>query len=258
MTNLSVNVNKIAWLRNAREGSRPNLVELSQIIIKSGANGITVHPRPDLRHIRPQDVYDLRTLTKANNVEFNIEGNPFSQPTKAYPGFMELIRELKPEQCTFVPDDDHQITSDHGWNLLNKNNKLRDYINVASELGVRVSLFMDPENIQIEKAKEISADRVELYTGPYADSFYDKDQRNANLIKYSEASLFAKSLGLDVNAGHDLDQENLRNFLINVEVDEVSIGQALISDALLDGLETTINNYLLICNGKSKTPLIAE
>jgi pyridoxine 5-phosphate synthase len=250
MTNLSVNVNKIAWLRNAREGSRPNLVELSQIIIDAGANGITVHPRPDIRHIRPSDVSDLRTLTKTNALELNIEGNPFSKPSSIYPGFMQLIKELRPEQCTFVPDNDHQLTSDHGWNLFNESNNLKECINEANKLGIRVSLFMDPDKSQIEKAKDIGADRIELYTGPYADTFFDKNKRIYNLSAYSDASLFAKSIDLGVNAGHDLDQVNLKEFLLNVEVDEVSIGQALISDSLRDGLEATVNNYLLICNDK--------
>ena len=250
MTNLSVNVNKIAWLRNAREGSRPNLVELSQIIIDAGANGITVHPRPDLRHIRPNDVSDLRTLTKTNAIELNIEGNPSSKSSSIYPGFMQLIKEFRPEQCTFVPDNDHQLTSDHGWNLFNESNGLKECIKEASDLGIRVSLFMDPNKSQIEKAKDIGADRIELYTGPYADTFFDKNKRINNLSAYSDASLFAKSIDLGVNAGHDLDQINLKDFLLNVEIDEVSIGQALISDSLRDGLEVTVNKYLLICNDK--------
>ena len=250
MTNLSVNVNKIAWLRNAREGSRPNLVELSQIIIDAGANGITVHPRPDLRHIRPNDVSDLRTLTKTNAIELNIEGNPSSKSSSIYPGFMQLIKEFRPEQCTFVPDNDHQLTSDHGWNLFNESNGLKECIKEANDLGIRVSLFMDPNNSQIEKAKDIGADRIELYTGPYADTFFDKNKRINNLSAYSDASLFAKSIDLGVNAGHDLDQINLKDFLLNVEIDEVSIGQALISDSLRDGLEVTVNKYLLICNDK--------
>ena len=250
MTNLSVNVNKIAWLRNAREGSRPNLVELSQIIIDAGANGITVHPRPDLRHIRPNDVSDLRTLTKTNAIELNIEGNPSSKSSSIYPGFMQLIKEFRPEQCTFVPDNDHQLTSDHGWNLFNESNGLKECIKEANDLGIRVSLFMDPSKSQIEKAKDIGADRIELYTGPYADTFFDKNKRINNLLAYSDASLFAKSIDLGVNAGHDLDQINLKDFLLNVEIDEVSIGQALISDSLRDGLEVTVNKYLLICNDK--------
>ena len=247
MTNLSVNVNKIAWLRNAREGGRPNLVELSQRIIDAGANGITVHPRPDLRHIRPEDVKDLRALTKLNFVEFNIEGNPFSKASSIYPGFMELVQELRPEQCTFVPDQDHQLTSDHGWDLSNNNNDLELCINRLHDLNIRVSLFMDPNEKQIEEAKNLGADRVELYTGPYAEAFFDEDSRSKYLQSYSEASQYSKSIGLGVNAGHDLDQVNLKDFLLNVDVDEVSIGQALISDSLEEGLEATVHNYLQIC-----------
>lgn len=247
MTNLSVNVNKIAWLRNAREGSRPNLVELSKKIINAGAHGITVHPRPDLRHIRPQDVMDLRKLTTSSSTELNIEGNPFSEPSDVYPGFMKLIQELKPEQCTFVPDDDHQLTSDHGWDLSSDNNDLKDCINAVNKLNIRVSLFMDPDNQQIQKAKELGADRIELFTGPYAENFLNNDSKRHNLLKYSEASLYAKSIGLGVNAGHDLDQINLKEFLRTVTVDEVSIGQALVSDALNDGLDKTVKNYLAIC-----------
>jgi pyridoxine 5-phosphate synthase len=247
MTNLSVNVNKIAWLRNAREGGRPNLVELSQIIIDAGANGITVHPRPDLRHIRPEDVKDLRTLTKLSSVEFNIEGNPFTESSSIYPGFMELIQELRPEQCTFVPDQDHQLTSDHGWNLLKNNNKLKECIKKVSELNIRVSLFVDPNEQQIKEAKNLGADRVELYTGPYADAFFNEGSRRKYLLSYSEASLYSKSIGLGVNAGHDLDQVNLKEFLLKVDVDEVSIGQALVSDALEEGLEATVHKYLQIC-----------
>lgn len=250
MTNLSVNVNKIAWLRNAREGSRPNLIELSKNIINAGANGITVHPRPDLRHIRPQDVVDLKKLTTTHSIELNIEGNPFSEPSDIYPGFMNLIKELKPEQCTFVPDDNHQITSDHGWDLSCNNNDLKDCINSANKLNIRVSLFMDPDKRQIQKAKELGADRIELFTGPYAENFLNNDSKRLNLLKYSEASLFAKSIDLGVNAGHDLNQINLREFLNNVTIDEVSIGQALISDALTDGLDKTVKNYLTICQNK--------
>ena len=181
MTMLSVNLNKIAWLRNAREGGRPNLVELSQKIIDAGANGITVHPRPDLRHIRPEDVKDLRALTKLNFVEFNIEGNPFSKASSIYPGFMELVQELRPEQCTFVPDQDHQLTSDHGWDLSNNNNDLELCINRLHDLNIRVSLFMDPNEKQIKEAKNLGADRVELYTGPYAEAFFDEDSRRKYL-----------------------------------------------------------------------------
>tara|TARA_B100001175_G_C18948039_1_gene374567 strand:- start:14 stop:499 length:486 start_codon:yes stop_codon:yes gene_type:complete len=160
---------------------------------------------------------------------------------------MELIQELRPEQCTFVPDQDHQLTSDHGWDLSNNNNDLEVCINKVHELNIRVSLFMDPNEQQIKEAKNLGADRVELYTGPYAEAFFDEDSRRKYLQRYSEASQYSKSIGLGVNAGHDLDQVNLKDFLLKVDVDEVSIGQALISDALEEGLEGTVRNYLEIC-----------
>ena len=171
MTYLSVNVNKIAWLRNARGGNNPNLLELSKLIIDSGVSSITVHPRPDLRHITPDDVMALRKLTQDNGVELNVEGNPFSAAVDNYPGFMQLIIDVKPDQCTFVPDDEHQLTSDHGWDLSNKNNTLVEYINTVTSMGIRLSLFMDPIIKQIKEAKRIGATRIELYTGPYANDF---------------------------------------------------------------------------------------
>jgi len=247
MTYLSVNVNKIAWLRNARGGNNPNLLELSKLIIDSGVSSITVHPRPDLRHITPDDVMALRKLTQDNGVELNVEGNPFSAAVDNYPGFMQLIIDVKPDQCTFVPDDEHQLTSDHGWDLSNKNNTLVEYINTVTSMGIRLSLFMDPIIKQIKEAKRIGATRIELYTGPYANDFKNMALRNSHLKIYSEASQYCKSLDMGVNAGHDLDLWNLREFLEHVNVDEVSIGQALISDALIDGLEKTVRGYLEIC-----------
>ena len=150
MTYLSVNVNKIAWLRNARGGNNPNLLELSKMIIDSGVAGITVHPRPDLRHITPDDVMALRKLTQDNDVELNIEGNPYSAATDSYPGFMQLILDAKPDQCTFVPDEEHQLTSDHGWDLANKNNTLTENINTVTSMDIRLSLFIDPILKQIK------------------------------------------------------------------------------------------------------------
>ena len=247
MTHLSVNVNKIAWLRNARGGNNPNLLELSKMIIDSGVSGITVHPRPDLRHITPDDVVALRKLTQDNDVELNIEGNPFSAATTSYPGFMQLILDAKPDQCTFVPDEEHQLTSDHGWDLTNKSNALAENINTVTSMDIRLSLFMDPSLKQIKEAKKIGATRIELYTGPYANDFHNIALRNSHLKIYSDASEYSKSLGMGVNAGHDLDLWNLREFLEHVDVDEVSIGQALISDALINGLEKTTREYLEIC-----------
>ena len=247
MTCLSVNVNKIAWLRNARGANNPNLLELSKMIIDSGVSSITVHPRPDLRHITPDDVTALRKLTQDNGVELNVEGNPFSAAADNYPGFMQLILDVKPDQCTFVPDDKHQLTSDHGWDLINKSSTLEEYINTVTSMDIRLSLFMDPVVRQIKEAKRIGATRIELYTGPYANDFQNMALRNSHLKIYSEASEYCKSLDMGVNAGHDLDLWNLREFLEHVNVDEVSIGQALISDALIDGLEKTVREYLEIC-----------
>jgi pyridoxine 5-phosphate synthase len=247
MTNLSVNVNKIAWLRNARNGDIPNLKQLCEVILGSGSSGITVHPRPDLRHITPKDVKDLATLTNKYSKELNIEGNPFSKKSSTYDGFIELIKIIKPTQCTLVPDMDNQITSDHGWDLTDDTSYLEECIDVIKGLGCRVSLFLDPQINQIEKAKKIGADRVELYTGPYAKAYELDNFNNRVLEDYKRACKRAIELELDVNAGHDLNLKNLKKFLTINEISEVSIGQALISDALIYGLENTIKKYLSLC-----------
>ena len=243
MTKLSVNVNKIAWLRNARGENRPNLLETSKILVDCGVDGLTVHPRPDLRHITPDDVYDLSNLCKNSNIEFNIEGNPYSEKAKDYPGFIQLVKEIEPDQCTLVPDSPDQLTSDHGWQIDGKDHNL--LINIIEELKTdktRVSLFVDPDIKQIENIKSIGANRVELYTGPYASNPILEV-----LSSYETSYNYAKSIGLDVNAGHDLDLENLKPFLDRAPVDEVSIGHALISDALIDGLDTVTKKYLDLC-----------
>ena len=243
MTKLSVNVNKIAWLRNARGENRPNLLETSKILVDCGVDGLTVHPRPDLRHITPDDVYDLSNLCKNSNIEFNIEGNPYSEKAKDYPGFIQLVKEIEPDQCTLVPDAPDQLTSDHGWNIDGKDHNL--LINIIEELKTdktRVSLFVDPDIKQIENIKSIGANRVELYTGPYASNPILEV-----LSSYETSYNYAKSIGLDVNAGHDLDLVNLKLFLDRAPVDEVSIGHALISDALIDGLDTVTKKYLDLC-----------
>ena len=243
MTKLSVNVNKIAWLRNARGENRPNLLEMSKILVDCGVDGLTVHPRPDLRHITPEYVLDLSILCKNSNVEFNIEGNPYSEQTKSYPGFINLIKEIKPDQCTLVPDKPDQLTSDHGWQIDGKDHNV--LVNIIEELKTnktRVSLFVDPDLKQIENIKKINADRIELYTGPYASN-----PTLEVLSSYEIAFKYAKSIGLDVNAGHDLDLNNLELFLSKASVDEVSIGHALISDALVDGLETVTKKYIDLC-----------
>ena len=243
MTKLSVNVNKIAWLRNARGENRPNLLETSKILVDCGVDGLTVHPRPDLRHITPDDVYDLSNLCKNSNIEFNIEGNPYSEKAKDYPGFIQLVKEIEPDQCTLVPDAPDQLTSDHGWQIDGKDHNV--LVNIIEELKTdktRVSLFVDPDIKQIEKIKSIGANRVELYTGPYASNPILEV-----LSSYETSYNYAKSIGLDVNAGHDLDLENLKPFLDRAPVDEVSIGHALISDALIYGLDTVTKKYLDLC-----------
>ena len=243
MTKLSVNVNKIAWLRNARGENRPNLLETSKVLVDCGVDGLTVHPRPDLRHITPDDVYDLSNLCKNSNIEFNIEGNPYSEKSKDYPGFIQLVNEIEPDQCTLVPDAPDQLTSDHGWQIDGKDHNV--LINIIEELKTdktRVSLFVDPDIKQIENIKSIGANRIELYTGPYA-----LNPILEVLSSYETSYNYAKSIGLDVNAGHDLDLENLKPFLDRAPVDEVSIGHALISDALIDGLETVTKKYLDLC-----------
>ena len=247
MTKLSVNVNKVAWLRNARGGSNPSIKEFSKICIESGCDGITVHPRDDMRHINPDDVRILKDLTSELNVEFNIEGNPFSTQKGKYPGFVELINRYKPDQCTLVPDEPNQLTSDHGWNLSGDNKSLITLIEKIKSYGSRVSLFIDPDEESISKVKEVGADRIELYTGPYAE-VYGSEAKTEKLINlYSKAATQAHNLGLGVNAGHDLDLFNLGLFLKRCNIDEVSIGHALISDSLKFGMSETVKKYLHLC-----------
>jgi len=244
MTNLSVNVNKIAWLRNARGGRAPNILELSELIINSGVSGITVHPRPDLRHITPDDVYILRELTAKKKVEFNIEGNPYSKSNKYYPGFQEIIQIAKPNQCTLVPDSLEQITSDHGWDFISREkSEDADLVNRLKENSDRISFFIDPIAGQLEGAKEAGTDRIEFYTGPYAE-----DPGLSSIDPFIQCYNLARNLNLGVNAGHDLDLHNLAFFLENVPADEVSIGHALISDSLVMGIEKTVKQYLDLCN----------
>tara|TARA_B100001250_G_C19745964_1_gene765323 strand:- start:390 stop:1133 length:744 start_codon:yes stop_codon:yes gene_type:complete len=247
MTKLSVNVNKVAWIRNGRGGTLPDIKEISKICIDAGCHGITVHPRDDMRHINPEDVEVLKELTESCGVEFNIEGNPFSVEKGRYPGFINLIKTYKPTQCTLVPDDPNQLTSDHGWDLSGDNSELKETIEEVSMHGSRVCLFTDTDELTIKTAKEIGADRVELYTGPYAESFI-KGINNNLLDKYSLAEKFAHSIGLKVNAGHDLNLINLGEFLSTCLIEEVSIGHALISDALEFGIYETVKKYLKICN----------
>lgn len=234
MTKLSVNINKIATIRNARGGNTPDLLQMAVDAERFGAQGITVHPRPDERHIRYQDVYDLKPLLKT---EFNIEGNPKIQK------FIDLVLDVKPEQVTLVPDGDNQITSDHGWDTVNNKDYLTDIISTFKKAGIRTSIFVDASLKMIEGAKATGTDRIELYTEEYA-RFYDT-KREETIKPFTEASRLANKLGLGVNAGHDLNLQNLAYFKQHTEnLLEVSIGHALISDALYYGLENTIQLYL--------------
>ena len=238
MTALSVNLNKVAHLRNTRSIGIPSVSKFAAIALAAGADGITVHPRPDGRHVRGPDVTELAALVRQwPACEFNIEGNPFHQ-------LMDYVRAVRPHQCTFVPDDTGAFTSDHGWDLAKDAAGLKPLIDEARALGVRVSLFMDPEPQAMQAARDLGADRVELYTEPYARAF-GTTQQAAQLSRYRAAAEAALRAGLGVNAGHDLNRDNLAPFLSAVPgVDEVSIGHALIADALEFGLEKTVGLYL--------------
>ena len=253
MLRLSVNVNKIALLRNARGGQVPNLEACSKIIIAAGADGITVHPRPDLRHILPSDVHTLADLTKSEGVEFNIEGNPASPlQSNGYPGFASLVEQARPDQCTLVPDTEDQLTSDHGWDLSSDAERavVRSATRRFHALGIRVSLFMEPVHDQIRQAAELGADSIELFTGPYADLVRAHGTNTPHVSELREryylAIQVAREAGLEINAGHDLDLFNLKDFCEIGGLSEVSIGQALIADALVHGLRTTVERYLRI------------
>jgi len=237
-TALSVNLNKVALVRNTRHLGIPSVTRAATLCLEAGANGITVHPRPDARHIRGSDVRELHELLKAwPRAEFNIEGNPFHN-------LMDFVQELRPHQCTLVPDSEGQFTSDHGWNLPADSDRLRPVIARARSLGVRVSLFMDPLPHAMAHAKAAGADRVELYTESYANAWGTPRQEEV-LRAFSEAARAAQAVGLEVNAGHDLNRENLPDFLRGVPgVREVSIGHALISDALELGYAGAVKAYL--------------
>ena len=239
LTKLSVNLNKVALLRNARSIGIPDVVRSAETCIRAGAHGITVHPRPDERHAKPADVYQLAELLEATpSVEFNIEGNPF-------PKFMEIVRAVRPTQCTLVPDSPEVLTSDHGWNLVEEGTHLEPVIQELKDCGIRVSLFMDPDNAEIERAKEVGADRVELYTEPYAAA-YKTSNAGTVFEQYVRAARKAHEIGLGVNAGHYLNLENLAKFCSIPNIAEVSIGHALIADALEVGLFNAVRAYLSI------------
>ena len=243
MTALSVNLNKIALLRNSREGNYPNVVEHAQLCIDQGAEGITVHPRPDQRHIRPSDVRQLAALVSPiADVEFNIEGNPFAPAVADYPGFIELVEETQPDQCTLVPDGDDQLTSDHGFDLTSSGKQLAPIIQRLQKQGMRVSLFMDPNLEQIKLASQIGADRIELYTGPYAAA-WGTDQLHAVFEQHLTAAELATELGMGVNAGHDLNLDNLTKFASIPGLLEVSIGHAFTVDSLAMGMANAVQAY---------------
>jgi pyridoxine 5-phosphate synthase len=240
-TKLSVNLNKVATLRNTRENGLPSVIRAAHICLDAGADGITLHPRPDERHIRPHDVTDIAKVLAADvkKRELNIEGNPFH-------GLVEHAERVRPTQCTLVPDDETQSTSDHGWDLAKDGARVQPVIEKLHALGCRVSLFMDADPKAIAKARDLGADRVELYTEPYATAFTRGNHEHV-LSQFRDAGAAARSAGLGLNAGHDLNLENLGAFLAAVkDVDEVSIGHALIADALELGLAETVRRYLAI------------
>ncbi len=232
MTRLSVNINKVALIRNSRGSNLPDLVQIAKDCERFGADGITVHPRPDQRHIRFDDVYKLKeTVT----TEFNVEGYPSE-------AFMKMMREVKPHQCTLVPDAPHVLTSNEGWDTIKQEQFLKNIVSELQSFGIRVSLFLDPIEQFVEGAKNTGADRIEFYTGSYAHNF-SKGKEKA-IEKYIYAAVFSQKLGLGINAGHDLNLDNLKYFKENIPgLLEVSIGHALISDALYFGLENTIQLY---------------
>ncbi|MFT5691949.1 MAG: pyridoxine 5-phosphate synthase [Oceanicoccus sp.] len=251
LTALSVNLNKIALIRNSRDTKYPSITKHAQMCIDAGADGITVHPRPDQRHIRVDDCFDLAEILQ---VELNIEGNPFAPPMKSnrksvsdYPGFIELVKMIKPAQCTLVPDDQHQLTSDHGFDLTQSGDKLLPIIEDLQKLGIRVSLFMEPDIDQIRLAKQINTDRIELYTGPYATAYEEKEIHPEYFEKifaqfYSSGEIAAE-LNLGLNAGHDLNLSNLKKFATIPNLLEVSIGHALTVDAIEYGLANAVRAY---------------
>jgi pyridoxine 5-phosphate synthase len=234
MTRLSVNINKIATLRNSRGGNNPNLIQVAKDCEAFGAEGITVHPRPDERHIRYKDVYDLKQNI---STEFNIEGNPKEDK------FVELVLANQPAQVTLVPDALNQLTSDHGWDTIKEQAYLKEIIATFKNAGIRVSIFVDPNVSMVEAAATTGTDRIELYTESYAKAF-EAGKKEEIIQAYISAAEKAKQLGLGINAGHDLDRHNLPYLIQQIPfIDEVSIGHALISDALYFGLENTIQLY---------------
>ena len=246
MVALSINLNKIALIRNSREGNYPNVISHAQLCIDEGVEGITVHPRPDQRHIRPIDVRQLNQLVSPlSTVEFNIEGNPFAPSLGDYPGFIALVKESQPEQCTLVPDNNDQLTSDHGFDLNITGEQLMPIIQDLKAQGIRVALFMDPDPAQIKLAAQVGADRVELYTGPYAAA-WGTDNLDRLFQRHLAAAELATSLGMGVNAGHDLNLDNLAKFASIPSLLEVSIGHAFTVDSLAMGMTNALRAYKIL------------
>lgn len=242
MTALSVNINKLALLRNSRGRNFPDLLHFSQRFLALGVHGITVHPRPDERHIKFRDVPALAELVNDHKgAEFNIEGYPSDH-------FIQMVRETRPHQCTLVPDADNQLTSDHGWDLHQHGDFLRDLIPRFKDKGIRVAVFLDPRPELAELVARIGADRIELYTEAYAEAFATQEQQSIT-EQYRLTALAAQRLGVGVNAGHDLDLLNLPGFLQIPDILEVSIGHALTVECIEQGMETVIHKYLEICAG---------
>ena len=247
MIALSVNLNKIALIRNSRDTTNPDIPEHARMCIAAGADGITVHPRPDQRHIRADDCFDLAAMLE---VEFNIEGNPFTGPRGSdragvsdYPGFMALVKEIRPAQCTLVPDGDGQLTSDHGFDLAKDGDRVAPLVEELRALGIRTSLFMDPDPDQIRLAAQTGADRIELYTESYARACKSGQDVDAVYAQFERAALTAAEEGLGLNAGHDLDLHNLPRFAGIPGLLEVSIGHALTVDAIRMGLAQAVQAY---------------
>lgn len=241
---LSINLNKVALIRNSRPGNNPDLLAYARQCIELGCQGVTVHPRPDQRHIRATDIAPLTQLCRDHEqIEFNIEGNPLEGALADYPGFIPLVENVRPGQCTLVPDASDQPTSDHGFDLNKTGTLLEPIIQNLKNQGIRVSLFMDPDLEQIRLAKEVGADRIELYTGPYAEAFTLGDYQDI-LEQHKQAGQLAQEIGLGVNAGHDLNLDNLPEYRSVPYLSEVSIGHAFTLDCLQMGINTTMAKYL--------------
>lgn len=242
---LSVNLNKVALIRNSREGDFPSLVEFGTLAMDAGAAGLTVHPRPDQRHIRADDVGRLAALLRNwPEAEYNIEGNPFAAPEGTYPGMLALVEQARPQQVTLVPDSNDQLTSDHGFDLRVSAASLKPIIAHLRDLDCRICLFLDPDLDQISRARDLGVDRIELYTGPYAQYWHDPNRRTALFEQYRAAAVHADEVGLGVNAGHDLNLDNLPLFSTVPGLLEVSIGHALTVDALRMGMSAAVKAYL--------------